>query len=108
MATKGYDPVEEAKVSAPPKGEKRKFEADEEAALIPPVSAPVKAKAVVAEPVAPPVEPLKKYKVLADKNVSLNGAFTCVRAGQVIDPAGFGPEAVKHLLSQGVQMEEVA
>lgn len=49
-----------------------------------------------------------RWRVRADKVVSVAGAHTVVRAGQVIDSAGWTAAAVQSLRVQGVELEEFA
>jgi hypothetical protein len=70
---------------------------------------PQKAKAHEPQRAAqPPAPAMPRWRVKADKAVNINGTYTCVRAGQIIDFMGFSERAITSLREQGVEMEEVA
>lgn len=101
------DPVEEQKIMAPPKKPiGNSFFKKPSVPEVRPSQPPV--LKVVAAPVeAPPQPPAKRYVVKKDRNISLNGALTCMRAGQVIDPLGYAAGVVENLVLQGVELEEI-
>jgi len=104
------DPVEEQKIMAPPKkpigGSFFKKPAMPEVRPSQPSQPPV-LKVVTAPVEAPPQPPAKRYVVKKDRNISLNGSLTCMRAGQVIDPLGYAAGVVENLVLQGVELEEI-
>lgn len=103
------DQVDAAKISEPP------------AAALPKKKPVIPAPVVEPEPAQPPAaaapEPApvkkhepkkhKKFRVLKDQSVSLNGMLTWVAAGQIIDPLHHHPDAIARLKEQGVELEEV-
>lgn len=108
-----FDPLEAAKITS-------KKAPKEPAPLFVKPAAPVKAEAAPA-PEQPKVEPASakaiapisepepkraRLRVVADKQVSVNGCLTHVVAGQLIDPMLYGVAAVASLRSQGVQFVE--
>lgn len=65
-----------------------------------------KAKAVEqAKPKAAPPRPPKVFRVLADKQVLVNGYRTKMHAGKEVDELNYN---IKKLLSQGVQLQEIS
>lgn len=99
MATK-QDPLEQAKISSTPKAPS----APPEAAR---VADPVDAAADSDEPAAPAlVHP--RYTVMADQKVSLGGMICMLKAGQVIDSAGYGgAPGIDKLQRDGLKLELV-
>lgn len=113
-----FDPLEAAKIVS------KKAPKEPPALPVKAVAAPVPAKAAPA-PEQPKTEPASvpsvdvapvsvaaapkpvRFKVVEDKQVSINGCLTHVIAGQVIDPLHYGEKGMKSLAMQGVKLVEV-
>jgi len=104
-----FDPLEAAKVTEAKNkaDEATQQQTDWTAPPAPPVAKPA-GKPAVKAPVVAPKGPRKLYRVKADKLVAFGGGYTAkLKAGTVLDPAGYGGAAgIEKLIAGGLQLEE--
>ena len=108
-----FDPLEAAKITMrkvakdpPAPSSKAVAPVKAETAPAPEQSKVEPASAKAAAPISEPEPKRARLRVVADKQVSVNGCLTHVVAGQLIDPMLYGVAAVISLRSQGVQFVE--
>ena len=58
-------------------------------------------------PAASPAVKATKWRVTNEKYVNVNGNFTRVVVGQIIDPLGYSEQSIASLRTQGVVLEPV-
>ena len=112
-----FDPLENVKIVDNGDGEKKKLldkKKTKKAASPPAPPAPKAAPQATPTPKpAPkaeakaPLDASKKYRVLKDSLISINGRITRVRAGKILEARRYGgPAGLERLLATGVEVEE--
>lgn len=118
---KGYDPVEEAKAKAeapkaPAKEDKKRFFGKKDAAAAAPVAQPTSAPPAPAKAAAPASKPaakvasipgVKRYRVMAETQINVNGRAVWLAKDQLISSEGYSEKVLQSIKAHGVKLEEV-
>lgn len=59
------------------------------------------------DPVGKPAVPPCRFRVLAEKCISVMGNMTWLHKDDVIEAAGYGTDGIARLIEQGVQLQPV-